>query len=154
MDTVVDRLEFCRFVDDILGRGDFAAIMKPARDFERFPVLIRKVKLVERRLLGFAGRLRQQACDLRHALAMPAGVGRFRIDRTGDQLDEGAQQCFLHVQKLPAFQRHCCETGKRPYETQAGFFALGHQFVGLSEQQRQQADMLVVSVDQWQGDHG
>jgi hypothetical protein len=40
MDAIVDRLQFCRLINNKLRRCYFTAVVKPAGDMQGFPLLV------------------------------------------------------------------------------------------------------------------
>ncbi len=106
-----------------------------------------------RRIAGRSG-LSEHQCQLRHPLAMSAGVRTFRIDGTGQQLNESIQQLFLPRLQSLTLDAHRCRAGNSLQESDA----VGPQFFQVSDgaavvdQQNQQADGFVMAIVQADAD--
>src|SRR3546814_18551603 len=84
----------------------FAAVMQPAGDLQRLPLLFVEPEILVRPRLRIAGGARQHQRQLRPALTMPAGVGRFGVDGAGHQPDEGIEQ-HLEIGSASCRAREC-----------------------------------------------
>src|SRR3970282_1899451 len=89
---VEDAFELRRLVHHVHRRGHLAAVVQQARDLELVAVLFRHLQIAQRPLAGPADRLGQHHGERRHALAVPARIGRFFVDRRVDERDEGLEQ--------------------------------------------------------------
>ena len=99
MDPIVQGLLLGGLVHHELGGSHLAAVVQPAGDMDGLPLLLVEPELGERPLLLGTGGFGQHPGQLRHPLAMAAGVGALGVDRAGHQLDEGLQQLFLLLQQ-------------------------------------------------------
>ena len=59
MNTVIDGFQLGRLIDHVFRRRHFAAIVKPACDVQFVPFVLIEIKISERAVFGFAGRLCQ-----------------------------------------------------------------------------------------------
>ena len=75
---------------------------------QRFPFLLAGGVVSELRGVALGGSARQHQGELRHALAVTAGVGALGIDGAGDQLNEGVEQLLLPGQQALAFDAQGC----------------------------------------------
>ncbi len=113
VDAVANGLELGRLVDYVFGRGNLAAVVQPTRDMHCLPFVFAETEFAVRPLRCLARRARQHHRELGHALAMPAGIRRFRVNCAGDQLDESVEQVFLRLQQAPRLDRHRGSARKR-----------------------------------------
>src|SRR6476646_9487313 len=60
----------------------------------------------ERAFRGVVDRLGEHHGELRHALAVAAGIGRFLVDRVVDEVDEGLEQLLELIDEHPVAERH------------------------------------------------
>jgi hypothetical protein len=81
------------------------------------------LKSGERAFAGGDGRFGQHHGQLRHALAVAAGVGRLLVDGEVDQLDEGLEQRFKLLDQLAIAQERGGLRGER----------FGQALVGVGE---------------------
>ena len=149
MDAIINRFQLGSFINHIFRCGDLAAVMQPASDTQLLPLLFIQLKVFVFAITTFAGSFRQHQRNLRHTHAVATGVRRLSINRAGNKFDERIQQFFLHLQRLPAFQRDRSETGERFYK-----FNIAQQLhvFTLTIEQTQHADGFVIAVLQWQHD--
>jgi hypothetical protein len=109
--SIVDGLQLGGFVDDVLGCGDLAAVVQPRGDMQRLPLLVAHREVAERPFARIARRPGEHRGDLRHPLAVTAGVRRLGIDCSGDQPDQRVEELFLLPQENLVF--YCDSRGAR-----------------------------------------
>ena len=105
VNAVAQGLELGRLVDDVLGRGHLAAIVQPACDVHRLPFVLAQREVAEGSVARIARGAREHFREHRHALAMPAGVGRFGVDRGGHELDERFEERLLRGDQAAGLDR-------------------------------------------------
>ena len=86
--AVIQRLQLGGLVHHMHGGGDLAAVVQQTRHLELVPVALGHVKTCQRPLLRRMRCFSQHHREGRHALAMPAGVGRLFVNRQVDEVDE------------------------------------------------------------------
>ena len=91
------RLQLGRFVDDVHGRRDFAAVVQKSRDLQLVAVLVGHREVLQRTDRAVVDGLREHHRQHRHALAMAAGIRRLVVDRRVDEIDEGLEQVLEMV---------------------------------------------------------
>ena len=149
VDAVVDRLQLGGLVHHVLGRGHLAAIVQPARDVQRFPLLVGQVEVLERPFFRGARRFGEHEGELGHALAVSARVGRFGVDRPRHQTDEGVEQRLAGFEQALRLDRHRGGARQRLGEREP--FRTGDRRTG--REQRQYADRLACAVAERDRDH-
>ncbi len=107
VDPVVDRLQLGRLVDHVFRGRDLAAVVEPRADPELPPLLLRlEVEIRKRPLLHPGGLFRQHDRQLRHPLAVAAGIGTLGVDGSRHEPDQGIHQGPLRLEQVVVFQRH------------------------------------------------
>ena len=104
--TVVNRLQLGRFVNDMHRRRYLAAIMEQAGDFQFITVMIAHRKTAERPGFAVVDRIGQHHRQRRHALAMTSGIRRFIIDSGIYQLDERLKQHLQMIDQQSVGERY------------------------------------------------
>ena len=155
MDAVVDRFELGRLVDDELARRHLAAIVQPAGDFELVPLVLAELEIRERTLARRVGGPGQHVGQFGDAMAVPAGIGRFGVDRAGKHAQERAEQVFLRLDQHLVVERDGRLTGQR-LDQRHDFGRERHGLAvrGPRIDQLQHADHLGVVVLQRHGQEG
>ena len=105
VDAIVERLQLGGLVHHVHRRRHLAAIVQQASDLQLVAVLVRHAEIGQRTGPGFIHRLGQHHGEDRHALAVPARVGRLLVDRHVDELDEGLEQFFQLRNELSVGER-------------------------------------------------
>ncbi len=74
MDTISNRLELGRLVDNVFWCGDLSTVMQPRTDMQFVPFLFRKIEMGKSITGVPTRRFGQHLGQLRHPLTMPTGI--------------------------------------------------------------------------------